>query len=240
VDGDGKPESQACDFWRDTAIGIRGPGAKQLQQAFARSWTYVSRGGRIRRAEYNHELDGPDDTMGVLASVPTMNSPLLPLLHSIMRGARASLMLTMAYFAPDDSLITELCRAAKRGVRVRLMLPGRSDVKLVQFAARSFYERLIASGVEIYERQMVVLHAKTMVADGRVSIVGSTNLDYRSIEYNCELSTIIRSQTFGKLMVDLFENDVRYAKRIEASEWRRRPNSDRFMQWAVSRARYLL
>jgi cardiolipin synthase len=240
VDGDGKPETLQCDFWRDTAIGIRGPGAKQLQQAFARTWTYVSRGGRIRRAEYIHEIDGPDDTMGLLASTPTMNSPLRPLLHGIMAGARESLMLTMAYFVPDDPLIMELCGAARRGVRVRLMLPGRSDVKLVRVAARSFYERLMSSGVEIYERQMVVLHAKTMVADGRVSIVGSTNLDHRSIEYNCEVSAVIRSGEFGKLMVELFENDVRYAKRIQPCEWRRRPTSDRIIQWAVSRARYLM
>jgi cardiolipin synthase len=87
---------------------------------------------------------------------------------------------------------------------------------------------------------MVVLHAKTMVADGRVSIVGSTNLDHRSVEYNCEVSAIIRSAKFGKLMVDLFENDVQYAKRIDPAEWRRRPNSDRIIQWAVSRARYLM
>jgi cardiolipin synthase len=240
VDGDGKPESMQCDFWRDTAIGLRGPGAKQLQQAFARSWHYVSRGGRIRRAEYIHEIDGAENTMGVLASTPTMNSPLLPLLTRIMRGARDSLMLTMAYFVPDDPLVKELCAAAHRGVRVRLMLPGRSDVKLVQVAARSYYERLMCAGVEIFERQMVVLHAKTMVADGRVSIVGSTNLDHRSVEYNCEISAIFRSEPFGKLMVDLFENDVRYAKRIDPAEWRRRPNSDRIIQWAVSRARYLM
>jgi cardiolipin synthase len=241
IDNDGDAENPACDFWRDTAIGIRGPGAKFLQQAFARSWTYVSRGGRIRRAEYTHNIEDPNSgELGVLASVPTVNSPLRPLLRNLMRDARKSLMLTMAYFVPDDWLIDELCRAARRGVRVRLMLPGRSDVKIVILAARSFYERLMCCGVEIYERQIVVLHSKTMVVDGRISVVGSTNLDYRSIEYNCELSSIIRSEQFGQQMVDLFENDVMYAKRIQLAEWRKRPTSDRFIQWAVSRARYLM
>jgi cardiolipin synthase len=158
----------------------------------------------------------------------------------LMRGARESLLLTMAYFVPDDTLIDELCRAAKRGVRVRLMLPGRSDVRVVQIAARSFYECLMSAGVEVYERQMVVLHSKTMVVDGRTSVVGSVNLDYRSIEYNMELSTIVRSEPFGRQMIDLFENDVRYAKRISLSEWRKRPWQDRCVQWAVSRARYLM
>jgi cardiolipin synthase len=241
TDGDGTAENPACDFWRDTAVGIRGPAAKHFQQAFARSWTYVSRGGRIKKAEFTYGLDGNgDNDLGILASVPTISSPLRPLLHNLMRGARESLMLTMAYFVPDDPLVAELCRAARRGVRVRLMLPGRSDVKVVQIAARSFYERLMTAGVEIYERQMVVLHSKTMVVDGRTSVVGSTNLDYRSIEYNMELSTIIRSEKFGRQMMDLFENDVRYSTRINLAEWRKRPWGDRMVQWAVSRARYLM
>jgi cardiolipin synthase len=238
-DGDGKAENAECDFWRDTAISVRGPGAKQLQQAFARTWFYISRGGRIRKAEYMHGLDD-DHEFGVLASVPTINSPLRPLLHRLMRSAKESLLLTMAYFVPDDPLVEELCRAARRGVRVRLMLPGRSDVKLVQIAARGFYEKLMCHGVEVYERQVVVLHSKTMVIDAKISVVGSTNLDYRSIEYNCELSSIIRSKQFGQQMVTLFENDVQYAKRIVLAEWRRRPWADRVVQWAVSRARYLM
>jgi cardiolipin synthase len=146
----------------------------------------------------------------------------------------------MAYFAPDDPLIDELCKAAKRGARVRLIVPGRSDVHLLTLAARSFYERLMSCGVEVYERQGAVLHAKTIVVDGHTSILGSANLDYRSIEYNLELSAAIRNDTFGRQMQDLFENDVLYSKRISLKEWRRRPRWDRFVQWAVSRARYLL
>jgi cardiolipin synthase len=233
----GSPE---CDFWRDTAIALRGPGARLLQQAFARTWTYISRGGRIGRAEFMHGLDPQSGDFGILASVPTISSPLRPLLNNLMRGARHDLWMTMAYFVPDDPLVEELCRAARRGVRVRLMLPGRSDLPVVQVAARSFYEKLMCGGIEIYERQAVVLHSKTMVIDGRESLVGSTNLDYRSIEYNCELSAIIRSEPFGRHMETLFENDVRYAKRITLAEWRKRPYRDRFVQWAVSRARYLL
>ncbi|MGH7180193.1 MAG: phospholipase D-like domain-containing protein, partial [Tepidisphaeraceae bacterium] len=125
-------------------------------------------------------------------------------------------------------------------VRVRLMLPSRSDVKMLILAAQSFYERLMESGVEIYERQHVILHAKTMCIDRHCTVLGSMNLDTRSIEYNCELSAIIRSDEFGRQMHDLFENDVFYAVRIEPDQWRRRPWNDRVVQWAVSRARYLL
>ena len=233
-----KPSQGPCDFWRDTAIGIRGPAAKHYLKAFARSWNYCNHGGRLRTAEFQHDLQSGD--LGLLASVPTTNSPLRPFLCKLLRDARKSIYLTMAYFAPDDPLVEELCKAAKRGVRVRLIVPGRSDVHLLTIAARSFYEKLMNCGVEIYERQSVVLHAKTMVVDGHTSIVGSANLDYRSIEYNLELSSIIRNDTFGRQMQDLFENDVMYSKKIDPREWRRRPTWDRFVQWAVSRARYLL
>jgi cardiolipin synthase len=107
-------------------------------------------------------------------------------------------------------------------------------------AARSFYDTLIRAGVEIFERQAVVLHAKTMVIDGNVSVIGSTNLDYRSIEYNLEMSAVITSRAFAGQMIELFENDVRHAMRIDPARWERRAFVDRIGQWAVSRARYLL
>jgi len=133
-----------------------------------------------------------------------------------------------------------LCAAARRGVKIQLMLPGKTDVPVVVTAARSFYELFLTYGMEIYERQGVVLHAKTICIDRWITLIGSVNLDTRSIEFNCELSSIIRSHDLGRQMCDLFENDVRYARRINLNEWRHRPLMDRMGQWAVSRARYLL
>src|SRR4029078_11447031 len=113
---------------------------------------------------------------------------------------------------PDDDLVNGLLKMAKRGVRVQLMLPSRSDLPAMIIAARSFYERLLSAGVEIYERQTVVLHAKTMAIDAATTVIGSANLDYRSIEYNLELSAIIRSTEFGRQMHQLFRNDMRFAR----------------------------
>jgi cardiolipin synthase len=229
---------QCYEAWRDTAVGIVGPGAGLFQNAFVRAWQYVMHGGRIRRAEFHEGIRG--QPLGVLASVATLNSPLRRTLCELMSGAKRSIDMTMAYFAPDDELVDELCSASKRGVQVRLMLPGQCDVPLVRIAARSFYEKLMGCGIEIYERSGVVLHAKTMVIDQAVTMMGSTNLDYRSIEYNCEISAIVRSHEFGKQMRDLFENDIHFAKKIEPHVWKGRPIYDRVVQWAVSRARYLL
>jgi cardiolipin synthase A/B len=235
-------EKIECDAWRDNAIGLIGPSAKYFLRAFASTWRYIHHGGRIRGAEYTHGLDPSHELpeLGILASVATMNSPLRPLLHRLFREAKKSIQLTMAYFAPDDDLIGWLCRAATRGVQVQLMLPGRCDVAALIIAARSFYATLLEAGVEIFERQGCVLHAKTMVIDGRISVVGSTNLDYRSIEYNCELSAIIRNERFGREMQVLFENDIGFSRKITLAEWRKRPLWDRAVQWMVIRARYLL
>ena len=169
-----------------------------------------------------------------------MNSPLRSRLLALINNAKSRIEMTMAYFAPPDELVDALCKAAKRGVQVRLMLPGRCDVQLLITAARSFYEKLLPCGVEIYERQHVILHAKTICIDGEYTILGSTNLDYRSIEYNLELSALIRNKEFGRNMHALFENDVRFSTRVTNKEWRKRPRYDRCGQWAVNRARYWL
>jgi cardiolipin synthase len=233
-----QPSKPNCDLWRDNALGVRGPAASHFLAAFKKTWNYIGRGGRIRSAEYQHDLYGGE--FGLLASTPAFNSPLRGFLCNLMSEAKLSIFITMAYFAPHDELIEELCKAANRGVHVRLMLPGRSDVHLLTLAQRSFYERLLSCGVEVYERQSVILHSKTGVIDGHCSVLGSTNIDYRSIEYNLELSAIVRNHSFGKQMQDLFENDVRYARRINLKEWRRRPLLDKLVQGAVIRARTLL
>jgi len=121
----------------------------------------------------------------------------------------------------DDGLLRPAGRADRHPLQERAQgregspdAPGRCDVQLLLTAARSFYETLLRYGVEIYERQHVILHAKTMCIDREYTVIGSTNLDYRSIEYNLELSVLIKSKEFGEQMHDLFENDVRYAQRI--------------------------
>ena len=231
-------KTETCQRWRDNGVAIVGPGARLFQQAFARAWKYSQTGGPIARAAFLHGIDSGE--LGVLASVPTVSSPLLPFLNRLFESAAQSIDLTMAYFAPDDGLIDALCRAARRGVTIRLMLPGVCDVPFLQIAAQSFYELLLNHGVKIYQRRGAMLHAKTIVVDRRTSIIGSTNLDYRSIEFNCELSAIIRNEEFGAQMQTLFEFDVKSADLIRLEKWRYRPTLDRIVQWGVSRARYLL
>lgn len=252
-----------AELWRDTAVGVTGPATRHFLASFVRTWKYVRSGGRIVRAMYigglniprspkgfrvgkAKDLDQPvshvldPDSIGVLATVPTLASPLRPLLHDLIGQARSSIRMTMAYFAPDDALIQQLCEAAKRGVHVELLFGAKSDLPIMVTAARAFYDRLLCHGIRIFERQHVVLHAKTIVLDDRISIVGSTNLDYRSIEFNLEISAIVHSHAFARHMNELFNHDIQFSQAILPEEWRKRPFRDRFVQWAVSRLRYLL
>jgi cardiolipin synthase len=257
------------DMWRDAGIGIVGPAAKELADAFSRTWRYIHHRGPIRRTLYSRGIEmatpakgrrlgksreaelpepnqGPEAVLasrrelGFIASAPTLSSPLRPFLHQLIGGASRSIVLTMGYFAPDDALIRELCDAARRGVRVQLMLAGKSDVKLVITAARAFYAKLLNAGCDIYERQGAMLHQKSIVVDNEVTVLGSTNLDYRSIEFNLEISGVVRSREFATQTRALFDHDTQWARRIEPEEWRDRPYRDKFIQWLVSRLRYAL
>ena len=173
----------------------------------------------------------PDNTLGVIATVPTLASPLRPLLYGLIRNAKYRIRMTMAYFAPDDELISVLCDAAGRGVAVELMFGAKSDAPIMLTAARAFYSRLFSNGVKVYERQFVILHAKTMLVDD-VSLVGSTNLDYRSIEFNCEISAVVRDHAF--------DHDKKYAEQVDQTQLSRRTLKTRIAQWAVTHVRQLL
>ena len=249
---------------RDQAIGVVGPSAAALVRAFAATWRYVRRGGRLRKAFFTHNVNvGPiakgrrvgkqrtarrlenappsvTKDFAVFASAPTLSSPTRPMLNDLFHDAKRSISIIMAYFAPDDELIENLCDAADRGVKVQLILPARSDLGVMIVAARSFYAQLLEHGVEIYERQNAVLHAKTMMVDGRTVAIGSANLDYRSTEFNLEISAIITNETFAGHFRRMLDHDIRFSRQITASEWRVRPFRDRFVQWVVSRSRYLL
>lgn len=229
-----------ADFWRDCSIGLSGPAARHFAQAFVQTWQYVTRGGRITRALYSHNLNFAAGPVAMLASVPTMDSPLAAFLPKLIADATRTIDLTAAYFAPSEEFLNQLCQASTRGVRVRMMLPDKTDAPIMVLAARSFYERLMDAGIHIYERRHVVLHAKTLVIDGTLSLLGSTNLDYRSIGYNCELLAGLRSTEFAQQMEKLFEHDIAHALPIRPAKWRHRPTRDRIIQWAANRSRYLL
>src|SRR5688500_16659783 len=141
-------------------------------------------------------------------------------LAAVVAAARERVWITNAYFAPRRRAIDALARAVRRGVDVRLLLPGVSDVPIVRHAGHGWYGLLRAAGVRIFEYQPKILHAKTAVADDYVSLVGSTNLDFRSFHLNAECNFLILDDEVGRTMSAAFERDLESSREIDAA-WSR-------------------
>ena len=141
---------------------------------------------------------------------------------------------------PDKQTVDALTAAAKRGVEVKVVLPGVSDSGLVFHAGHALYDELLAGGVRIYHLKLAVLHAKTAVIDGAWSTVGSTNIDMRSFMHNSELNVVVLGDSFGREMENAFQEDLRDSEEITKAKWESRPWADRMKEWAAQFMHYWL
>lgn len=145
-----------------------------------------------------------------------------------------------AYFVPDRSVRTALIRAVRRGVDVRVLLPGESDVPIVAYASRAVWNVLLKNGVRIYEWQDGVLHAKTAVVDGDWSTVGTFNLDALSLRWNAEVSLSVLDARFGKAVETAFLQDLERSREVDLRTFRFRSLSDRLLELFAYRLRKFL
>lgn len=224
--------------WRDTHIKIEGPAVASLQWSFVHNWVRQD-GGDLPEQNYFPPLTAAGDKLvRVLASDPDANFEIYKALVLAINESKKSIHLTAAYFVPDQQTVDALAEAARRGVDVKLVLPGVSDHGLVFHAGRNFYEPLLAAGVKIYQLQVAVLHAKTAVIDGAWSTIGSANIDRRSFPHNYELNVVVVDPAFGSDMESAFNEDLRDSKEITLEAWRHRPWSDRVKEWAARLTEY--
>ena len=213
-------------FWRDTHLRIDGPGVFYLQYLFLTDWNFCS--GKTLPLE---ELQFPvpaihkdDCFLQVAASGPDSNQPsvLFSLLQAIYL-AKKEILITTPYFIPGDSILEALRIAALSGLSVKLLVPGKCDSKLVNAASRSYYEDLLCAGVDIYMYQKGFVHAKTLVADGNLSVIGTANMDYRSFELNFEVNVLLYDQVIAEKLRIVFFKDLEDAEKIDKDEWCNRP-----------------
>ena len=208
--GDGRTNGS----WRETKGRFEGPAVRQLQAAFAAAWVEATGVMFTGRATIEQRPDGV--TAGLLYTAPTMGSTAAERFFALSIGAaRKTLYITNAYFAPDRNFIDLLTAAAQRGVDVRILTAGpRTDVNVVRFAGRAWYDTLLRSGVRLYEWQPTTLHAKTFVVDGLWSTVGSMNFDNRSMALNDESNLMVLDRTVGGEMNRMFRDDLQHAREI--------------------------
>ncbi len=221
------PSTHGGHGWRDTALLVRGTVVGDVAWAFEAMW---------RRA--NEELvalpEVPRDDIPVPVAVVAADQPgakRVAGLYTWLAGrAQRSLEITDAYLVAPPSLLSAFEAAARRGVEVRLLLPGRNNHPMAGAAARRIYQRLLAAGVHIYEWEGVMVHAKTAVVDGEVTLVGSSNLDPLSMHRNYELNLVVVDPVTGAGMRDMFARDLTGARRVVPAEWGRRPRWQRFAE----------
>jgi cardiolipin synthase len=220
--------------WRDTHVRIEGPVVAEFQKLFLQTWV-VQKGPSLHDRQYFPAVERKGtQIVRVIATAPDTRPSFLYLtLISAIGHAERSIHLTNAYFVPDPQLVQALKAAAGRGVDVRLILPSHSDFWAPFHAGRSHYFELLTAGVKIYERQGALLHAKTGVIDEVWSLVGSSNLDWRSFVHNYELDAVVLGPEFGAEMEAAFDLDLARSTRIELAAWNGRSLASRARELAA-------
>lgn len=220
-----RPKAKAADKlpWRDTDLRIEGPVLAELQKLFMQTWQ-DQKGPPLAERNYFPQLQPVGhEVVHAMGSVPADSfSPIYATLISAIDNAESEVLMTNAYFVPDPQFTRSLIGAAKRGVKVVLILPSKSDSALVLNAGRSYFTELLEGGVQIYERKGVVLHSKTALIDGVWATVGSTNLDWRSFLHNQEINAVVLGTNFGDEMRKSFESDLAQSTQITLEAWRQR------------------
>jgi cardiolipin synthase len=238
--GDGHHKDQ----WRETNVRFEGPTVSQLQATFAAGWAEAT--GELLTGDLffpgaAFASVGNVDA-GLMHSIPSTGStPAERFLALSIAGAQKRLYISNSYFVPGENFMQLLLAAARRGVDVRVLTVSKNtDVKTTWYAGRTYYEMLLAGGVRIYEYQPTMMHAKTMVVDGLWSEVGSMNFDNRSLSFNNESLLLALDRGVGAQMDSLFLDDIKYSEEIKLDTFRKRPLTEKIIEWGAQKLRRVL
>jgi len=225
--------------WRDVHVRLSGPQQPQVAESFERSWRRAHH-QRLRPRDLPYRralLTAGVESIQFFDSGPgRRHTRAARVFGRLIKRARERLTLSMAYFLPVGPVLTRLMRATRRGVRIQLVLPGSSDVPIVQRASRHLFPRLLRRRFEVYERQMQMLHSKVMVVDDEWAVVGSCNLDARSLYINLEFLAVVHSRTFAAALNDIIEAEIRHSRQITPADLSSRPWWQRLLDrlaWAL-------
>jgi cardiolipin synthase len=228
----GKQDNKSPIPWRDTDVQIEGPVVSEFQKLFLDTW-HRQKGPNLSGRNYFPDLKAEGNALvRAVGSSPGESNRLTFVLYvSAITFAENSLHLTNAYFVPDVETMKALGDAARRGVDVKILLPGTTDSSQTLNAGRYYYSDLLKSGVKIYEQRKALLHAKTAVIDGVWSTVGSTNMDFWSFSTNDEVNAVILNKEFAADMEKMFSVDIASSREIRLEEWETRPLFNRMGEW---------
>lgn len=205
--------------YHDVHVRLQGPVVNWLQTVFLEDWSYAR--DYNRKAEPSDieallpELPDGDQVVQIMASGPDSDMEAIHRVHvSAIHAAHKRLWLTTPYFVPTEAAMLALTNAALRGVDVCILVPEKSDSKIVTAAARSYFDELISCGVKVFEYHASMLHSKTMVVDDMVGIIGTANFDNRSFSLNYEVCAVVYGESFAAKLEQQFLADLLHARRV--------------------------
>jgi cardiolipin synthase len=223
--------------WVDAVVRLEGPAVSALATVFELDWS-VETGAPFEAPESVQDpIDGDSEAGTLIQVVPSgpghFPDSIRRLLLTAIYSARKSLTLTTPYFVPDEAVLTALLSAAARGVEVTLILPAKNDSLLVRYAGVAYYSELMEAGVRIALFQGGLLHTKSMVIDGELSLFGSVNLDMRSFWLNFEISLFVYGRDFAESLAELQRDYLDRSSQLDPEAWRKRPAPRRFLEDAA-------
>lgn len=232
--------SDGGEGWRDTHLRVEGSGAIQLEALFLATWR-TQKGPRFDEARFVRPRAAACAALAIIGNDFAQDQKAIrkAYLDGIGR-AKQRVFLTQAYFLPPGRLLKTLYKAVRRGVRVAVIVAATTDVKLLLWGARGLYPKLLKRGVEVYEWQGRVLHAKTAVIDGTWGTIGSTNLDALSLRQNLEVNAVVVDPAFGQAMERLFVDDLAHCERITLATVKGYGLLHRMLSWFAFQLRHWL
>jgi len=224
----------ALGHWRDVQIEVDGKVVSELQDVFADDWFFAT-GEKISSAPYFPPSTGAARHIVsvVLGGPDRRNEPISKSIVSLLNEASTRVWIATGYFVPDDVILAALELAASRGVDVRLLISEKNDHPWLVVVGRSYYGELLAAGVRIFEYSAGVNHAKVMLADDHWAMVGSANLDYRSMRLNFELNLLFHSAERNGELARTLEHDFALSQEIDRAGFASRPFRKKFAEAAL-------
>lgn len=228
-------DSDTQRYWRDNHVRVQGHVVAYIQNIFLNDWNFCAHQNieieKELNADFNNIAIKDQKLLQVVSSGP--DSPQPTILFSILsaiHSAQSQILITTPYFIPSPSLLKALKIAVLSGVNVQLLVPESSDSKVVDAAAQSYYFELLQVGVEVYKYTKGFIHAKTMVIDGFLSVLGTANFDERSFELNFEVNVLVYDEPFSQLLVESFNNDLNAAEKLSINTLQKRSSLKMFIE----------
>jgi cardiolipin synthase len=220
--------------WRDAQVEVRGRVATELQAVFADDWYFATEERLAAPGYFPSDFGPPRYPVHIVMGGPDCrNEPISKSFVSLLNLASQRAWIATGYFVPDDTLLNALELAAARGVDVRLLVSEKTDHPYLVTVGRSYYAELLAMGVRIFEYSAAINHAKIAIADDRWGMVGSANLDYRSMRLNFELNLLFHAPDQNAALALIFDEDFALCQEIEPAVFHRRPFRRKFFEAAL-------